>query len=436
MQRTEVRAAGETAAVAFGGAVDHVQRTHRAIAARAFGIVGRATAGAPGPTAWLHDRIADGVYAAVRGIGVRSARTVARAGSLIGPPEARSLAEHPTGSLVLGALNGAFGERFAADGDPLELAMTLRHRGHDLPLAPAALRRAFPLSSGRVAVLVHGLCLTEASWRTDATDDEGPFAQRLRHELGYDVVALRYNSGRRIPANGAELATLLERLCAAWPAEGGVRELVLIGHSMGGLVCRSACAVGAIAGHHWIDPLRHVVTLGTPHLGANLERASATVAWAADLLPETRIVADLLDLRSDGVLDLRDGSLVHDDVPLRSDRWPWGERGTAVPLLEGVRHHAVGVTLARDPSSWLARTVVGDLLVTPTSAAARARGERRLAFPEDDVVVLGGLSHFDLLHHPRVYEHLRHWLRPAAALPAADATGSGLLDATADELPR
>jgi hypothetical protein len=416
MRGSEVRAAGEAAARAFGGAVDHVQGTHRAIARRVFG---RADGDRELSVAWAHDAISDGVYAAVRGVGGTVVRGAAELATASRRPEAPGIADLPVGDALLGALNGAFGDRFAAEDSALELRMTLRHRGRDLPVEPAELRRAFPLPSGRVALLVHGLCLTDASW--SAPEGRVAYAERLHRELGFDVVALRYNTGRRIPANGAQLAGLLAQLAAAWP--GGIRELVLIGHSMGGLVCRSACVVGAEAGHDWVGALRHTVSLGTPHLGANLERAAASAAWAVGLLPETRALGDLLGLRSDGVLDLRHGAIVPDDGPLEGDRWPWVERGTAVPLLEGVAHHTVAATVAADPDSWLARTVLGDLLVTPASAVARARGDRRLGFRDEDVVVLGGMDHFDLQHDPRVWERLRGWLGAAPALPAAGETG-------------
>lgn len=429
MRPDELEAAGDSAARAFRGGVGHVQATHRAIAKRVFGAT-RALGPASATVGRVHDGIADGVYAAVRGIGGLAVHGVARTAAVVRPSDEdlSALADQPVGDALLGALNGAFGARFAAEDSPLALRTTARVRGRDVPLDREALRRAFPLPSGRVAVLVHGLCMTDAAWERGG-DQDAYYARRLHRDLDYDVVSVRYNSGRRIPANGAELASLLERLCAAWP--GGVRDLALVGHSMGGLVCRSACAIGAETGHGWIEPLHDVVTLGAPHLGANLERAAATAHWAAGLLPETKLFADLLELRSDGVLDLRDGAIVLDDLPLPVDRWPWGERGTHVPLLRGVRHHAVGTTIARDPQSWFAANVLGDLLVTPSSAASRAKGERRLAFEDDDVVILGGVDHFALLHHPRVYAHVRRWLRPRDVLVAAGRTGDGVVDGEA-----
>ncbi|MGE4427831.1 MAG: lipase family alpha/beta hydrolase, partial [Solirubrobacteraceae bacterium] len=488
VQATEIEHAGRVAADTFAGGVTHVQTAHRAIARRATGRTGWDRM-LPDPVragfatvARGHDLIADGVYAAVRTTGAVALRGAGRGlsasladpaalaparpslgdGAGAGPgdrhrhdapsgsddaaprdhpphPAGRAapipLRDHPVGGQVLGALEGAFGHRFTAEDDALALSMTIRHRGADLPLEPEALRRAFPLPSGRVAVLVHGLCMTDAGWATrprgvapDAPPEVlWPYARRLKRDLGIDVVTVRYPSGRRIPANGAALANLLEQLCAAWP--GDVRELALIGHSMGGLVARSACAEGVDAGHGWPSRVRQVVMLGSPNLGANLERWVSTASWLAGRLPETRVVRDLLDLRSDAILDLRDGLLHHDDVPLAEEAWPWrartGRTGGRVPLLPGARHHAIGVTLGRDPDAWLSRSVIGDLLVTPSSATGRSDCDRHLPLRDGDAVVLGGLTHFDLLSHPRVYEHLRRWLGPAPALPPAGGTRTG-----------
>ncbi|UQX13161.1 hypothetical protein [Candidatus Mycobacterium methanotrophicum] len=41
---------------------------------------------------------------------------------------------------------------------------------------------------------------------------------------------------------------------------------------MGGLVARSACHYGAQQQHGWTDAISHVVRLGSPHPGADLEK--------------------------------------------------------------------------------------------------------------------------------------------------------------------
>lgn len=419
MTPTELRALGDAAARAFTGVVDQVESVHEAVAKRT----------PPVPlVARAQRETARAVYAVVGTVGDVALRIAGQAAALVAA-DGVPLRDQRFGSAAIGALNGAFGERFAPADGPLAVPMTLRHGGRDLPVDPAALRRAFPLASGRVVVLVHGLGMTDDAW-TPRDRRHASYADVLRRELGCAVLTVRYNTGRRIAANGVELASLLERLSAAWP--DGIRDLCLIGHSMGGLVCRSATTVGAESGHRWVGELDHVVLLGSPLLGASLERATATAASLLDRLPESRFAGALLNLRSDGVLDLRDGMLTDDRHPPRNDPWPWGERGDAVPLLPGVRHHVVAATLARNPEVWWAAKVLGDLLVTPGSASSAARGVRKLLFEAHDVVTLGGLSHFDLLHHPSVARHLRRWLRPRGALPAAGGTGDGWVPGTID----
>ena len=63
-------------------------------------------------------------------------------------------------------------------------------------------------------------------------------------------------------------------------------EIALIGHSMGGLVARSACHY-APAGA-WRERVRHVFMLGAPHKGAPLELAANAACHALSRLPETR----------------------------------------------------------------------------------------------------------------------------------------------------
>jgi pimeloyl-ACP methyl ester carboxylesterase len=291
--------------------------------------------------------------------------------------------------------------------------MAVRRRGADVACEAVSLRRAFPHATPRVAVFLHGLAETEEWWRRrsapSAGEDRRPFGVRLRRDLGMTPVELRYNTGLHVSDNGARLAELLERLVAAWPVP--VEDLVLVGHSMGGLVARSACHQAGELGHAWCGALRHVVTLGTPHHGAPLEKAVHATAWLLRAVPESRFVADILDMRSAGIRDLGYGNLREDDwrdadaaALLRDGRIP-------VPLHPGCSHTFITATVTRDPRhplGWL----VGDLLVRSESAGGRCR-ERTIPVPPESVVHLGGLTHFDLLDHPLVYERLREVLARA-----------------------
>jgi pimeloyl-ACP methyl ester carboxylesterase len=270
----------------------------------------------------------------------------------------------------------------------------------------AALAAAFPRASPRLVVFVHGLMETEHAWRLGGRESYG---ERLARELGCTPVDVRYNSGRHISQNGRSLADLLDALATAWPVEP--EELALVGHSMGGLVARSACHQAAQDGHAWVGRVRHVVSLGTPHLGAPLAQGVHYVAEALHAVPETRPFGRFLRRRSAGIRDLRQGSLVDRDWEGRD---PDALRAAAceeVPLLDGAMHCFVTATVTRDARHPVGR-LVGDALVLPASASGRGR-TRSIPFRPEDGLHVGGAHHLALLNHPAVYARLRTWLAGA-----------------------
>jgi pimeloyl-ACP methyl ester carboxylesterase len=199
----------------------------------------------------------------------------------------------------------------------------------------------------------------------------------------------------------------LGRVVIAWPVE--VQRIALIGHSMGGLVARSACFLADEAGDDWVRRVTHIVSLGTPHLGAPLEQTVHYASAALDLVPETRPLAAFLRRRSAGIRDLRQGSLADEDW---RDRDPDALRAAAVrevPPLPGATHCFVSATVTRSPRHPIGR-MVGDLLVLEPSATGRGR-RRRLAFDPAHGLHVGGATHLALLNHPDVYRQLKTWLR-------------------------
>jgi triacylglycerol esterase/lipase EstA (alpha/beta hydrolase family) len=385
------RSSGELAALTrltldeLGGAVAGIGQVHRAIAGRAFGASG------PGatPARRIHDGIARNVYGGLR----LGAGAVGRAAAVtIGPRAPISVA--PYGAALLAAIDGLVGDVLDQERPALAPPMSIRVDGR--VAAPAELPHPAP----RVVVFLHGLMETEFSWGPE------PYGERLRRDLGITPVHVRYNSGRRISHNGASLDELLEELVAAWPVE--VQQLALVGHSMGGLVARSACHQASLRDADWVAKVRHVVSLGTPHMGAPLEQSVHYLSAALSALPETQPLGAFLRRRSGGIRDLRQGSLVDAD-------WtgcdPDALRARAceeVPLLEGATHCFVSATVTRDPGHPVGR-VLGDCLVLVPSASGRSR-TRRLAFRDCDGLHVGGANHFALLRHPRVYAQLRTWL--------------------------
>ncbi len=387
---------GELAGRTLAGAGTAIRDLHMAIAGRAFEAVG------PGgePARAVHDGVATAVYGGVRGALGGLPRGAGAALARSAPADAPALAASPYGSLALAALNAYLGDGLAAEGSPLALETTLRHRGADLALD------ALPEAGPRIAVFVHGLGETDAAWRLRAGPERPGYGASLRRDLGHVPLELRYNTGLHISDNGRALARLLEELREAWPVE--LEEVVLVGHSMGGLVARSACHYGAHAGHGWAGAVRHVFCLGSPHLGAPLEKGVNALGWALARVPETRVLARLVNLRSAGIKDLRYGACVEEDWCDCDPDELLTDRCTDVPFLPGARFYFVAATVSRQPGHPLG-VVLGDLLVRVPSASGAGR-RRRIGFAIEDGHRLGGLTHFDLLNHPAVYDQMRAWI--------------------------
>jgi pimeloyl-ACP methyl ester carboxylesterase len=359
------------------------------------------------------------VYGGV-GNGLRgAARSGATLAARRADSDAPSLASRPVASLVLGALNGFYGNHLVDRGNELALQMQIWRDGAQVAPTEQGLAAGFADASSRLVVFVHGLCETEVAWtwgpsrEGEAAAKRRTYGDRLQDELGFTPIYVRYNTGLHVSDNGRRLASLLDALTQAWPAS--VDELVLVGHSMGGLVARSACHYGEKDGLAFADSIRHVFCLGTPHLGADLEKGANALAWALNRLPETKPIATFLNARSAGIKDLRYGSCVEEDwCDCDPDEF-LQDRCQEVPFLPDANYYFIGAALR--PT--VVGNLLGDLLVRMPSASGRGTGKgRRIPFEVDNGHELPGLTHFHLLNHPAVYEQLRTWLtrQPAAAM--------------------
>ncbi len=413
--KMEIRAGARLLGDALAGTVRSIEHVHLAIAERAFNAAGPSTAAVRA----THDIITKSVYAAVSGanallprVGALAATASRRPG---GDATSTSWSESGGTALALAALNGLRGDSIAEQYPELALSMSIRDpaRRIDVELTGGGVAAAFSDATHRLAVFVHGLCETDGSWQQE---DAGPgvtswsYGSALQADLGLTPLYVRYNTGRRVVDNGRSLAELLERVVHNWPV--AVEEIVFIGHSMGGLVVRSACHEADNGGRDWAAIVRHVVCLGTPHLGAPLERGvDAAVRFFASV-PEVQPLARFLNDRSAGIKDLRHGLTYDPDTDHpdadRPDADLLRNRRSEVPFLPGATYHFVAATVTRSRHHPVAGAL-GDLLVRYSSAAGEGR-HRRIGFELEHGVHLGGLNHFQLLHHPAVYEQLRQWL--------------------------
>ncbi len=315
----------------------------------------------------------------------------------------------PGRETVLAALNGVLGDYLQDSRNPLAIDMLFRHDGVTLELTADGLRQALPQASGKIAVLVHGLCMSDRQWRRKGHDH----GERLALDLGFTPVYLRYNSGLHISTNGQKLASLLERLVAHWPVP--VEDVVIIGHSMGGLVARSAVEQGRRSKRAWPKRLHKLIFLGTPHHGAPLERGGAWTDVLFSVSPYTAAFTHLGRLRSAGITDLRHGSLLDEDWA-GADRFAAiTDRRRSVGLPAGVDCFAIAGLAAKSPVGISAK-VIGDGLVPLASALGQHDDEQRaLAFAQDRQWIARRVGHLELLSSRRVYARIRRWLECGSA---------------------
>jgi pimeloyl-ACP methyl ester carboxylesterase len=267
-----------------------------------------------------------------------------------------------------------------------------------------------------VLLLAHGLCLNDLQWKRNG-QDYGAF---LASDLGYTPIYLHYNSGLHVSDNGRSLAALLESLLDQWPVP--VEELAIIGHSMGGLLARSAHHYATEAGHRWPRHLRTLIFLGTPHHGAPLERLGNWVDTALELSPYTLPFANLGKIRSAGITDMRYGNLVEQDWQGRDRFASRADTRRPLPLPRDVECYAIAATRQPDASS--ASDLLGDGLVTLDSALGRhPNPEMSLNFAESHQWTAYGANHWALLSHPAVYEHLCQWLQSSNQRESSSQSG-------------
>ena len=352
------------------------------------------------------------VYRTIRGVARGVGGGIDAALGLLGP-SLQADAPSSRREALLAALNGVLGDHLASTGNPLATPMTLRRAGRPLALDAAALAAAVPNAGPRVLVLLHGLCMNDLQW-TRAGHDHG---QALARDLGYTPLYLRYNSGAHISANGRALSQQLEQLLEQWPQP--VQRLVLLGHSMGGLVARSALHHAALAGQRWPQRLDDLVFLGTPHHGAPLERAGHWVDIVLSAAPYAAPFARLGKVRSAGITDLGHGYLVDEDWRGRDRFARRAPHRQPVPLPAAVRCFTVAASLGPHGSARKGR-MLGDGLVPLDSALGRHADPRQaLAFAEDRRCIVHDTHHLDLLSSMHVYEQLRRWLAQGGALDVA-----------------
>ena len=319
------------------------------------------------------------------------------------PQRAHYTGDSTAETRAIAALNGVCGDHLETTNNPLAIQMSLRSTEGALDLEAGSLVSAVPHASPHLVVMVHGLSLSELSWKRGG----GPcIGEQLQAELGYTPLYLRYNTGRHISANGQQFAQLLQTLCETWPTE--VKSISLVGHSMGGLVIRSACCYAQRSEAQWLQHLQKIICLGTPHHGSPLEKAGHAFETAMQKIPYLEPML-FGKLRSVGIKDLRHGSLLDEDWQGHDPDSSGADTRQVVPMVPGVQYFFAAASVGRDHSDPLG-LLLGDLLVRPDSAVGTHKNAlRKLNIEPQNCRVFHEKNHFDLLSDNRVQQQVLDW---------------------------
>ena len=285
------------------------------------------------------------------------------------------------------AMNGVIGDKLNDWNHPLTQSMeVVDELGHKQSIAELKQQ-----SSKGVVLFVHGLCLSEFDWQGSA---HGGFVEQLRSQ-GFGIAWLRYNTGLPMWENGVELAHMLEQQWQ-WAPECSKR-IRLIGHSMGGLIVRSALYHGEFEyQQRWIQHVTHTAYLATPHDGAPLEKIGNMANNLLGNTPYSKPLMALGNIRSRGIRSLRHGNIT---APLDAN-----ETQRPMPFHAGSKHLLLAAVKYREASNrWL-----GDGLVPQASAMGGPH------FPQQhkqiERIVLDDVGHIRLLQDLRTYDVLTQWL--------------------------
>ncbi|MDK2124746.1 esterase/lipase family protein [Parachitinimonas caeni] len=311
----------------------------------------------------------------------------------------------PQRESVIAALNGVMGDKLAATNNPLATRMSIRYEGQAIDW------RSPPdpdVASSKVLLLIHGLCMSELQWHTGYHDGANDYGSVLAKTRGYTPLYLRYNSGLHISDNGWELANQLETLHDYWATP--VQEISVLAHSMGGLLIRSAVYQAQQAGMHWPERLKNIVFLGTPHHGAPLEQAGNWLEGILRKLPYAAPFANLGQVRSAGITDLRHGHVLAEDWHGQDRYQRIPDQRRHLPLPEGVACHTIAATTAPRRNDLMARLLGDGLVLLPSALGQHTDPSRSLSFAEEAQWIACRMNHMALLNHPRVLRKLLRWL--------------------------
>lgn len=289
-------------------------------------------------------------------------------------------------------VNGVIGDTLAAEKSPLAIPMQLLGQP----------------KGKKWCILVHGLFDTVHTWKFPNMTSQD-YGTLLEKEFSYTPLYLAYNTGLHISSNGKALSKILTQACKKNPDK--IREIIFIGHSMGGLVVRSACHYAKKTRAPWVRHVKKVFFLSTPHLGSDWEKLGHLTTIVLKAIPNiwTRGIMTLGNKRSAGIKDLRFGYLKDEDWQGQKVNAIWHDNRHPAPLTAGIDYYNIVSVLAKNAKN-IFSGYFGDGLVPLRSAVGKSFIKAQsLSFKPNNTRFFRGFSHTQATHDKKVYRQIRKW---------------------------
>ncbi len=296
-----------------------------------------------------------------------------------------------------------------------------------------------PYQPGKVPVIfVHGLASDPSTWYDLANE----LRARPQLQSRYQIWAFKYSTGEAFLKSAARLRAECRNIVAQLDPEGrdpALHQIVLVGHSMGGLVCKLQVTASdntlwnAVAGRplesiratepqraelaetFFFEPLpcvRRVVFMATPHRGSSWARqAVGRISSAMVSVPEEiQQQHDELARNNPGVFSEEMQRRVPTSIDLLEPDSPLLRSMLCLRVAPQVQVHSL---IANGELMW--RDGPGDGVVPVSSALHPNEASRRMV----------PTTHSGLHHHPEAVEELVNILRRhVAELDAAAAANT------------
>jgi pimeloyl-ACP methyl ester carboxylesterase len=306
--------------------------------------------------------------------------------------------------IILSVLNGVIGDYLEEKENPLKITMQFRYQSKTLAIDPKSIKAAYPKVNGKILLMIHGSCMNDLQW----TRKDHNHGKIIATELNKTPIYLKYNSGLHISSNGKNLNNLLEELVKNWPVP--IEEIVIIAHSMGGLVSRSALYYGEKNQKKWTKHVKKIVFLGTPHHGSYVERTGNYLDLILESIHYAKPFARLGKIRSAGVTDLRYGNLIDEDWKDDHRFEIKNDKRRNIQLSKQIEFYTIAAVIGNETTS-LSTQILGDTLVDVKSALGQHKNpDKNLNFKKENIWISYDSNHLDLISNPKILNKIKVWL--------------------------